>query len=67
MIFDRHNDSVFTSRTSPNGKHIASGGQDDRGFVFDVEGNLVLAFVGHKGKFLTISFYPFVVLANRNK
>jgi WD40 repeat protein len=50
MIFDRHDDSVFVSRTSPDGKHIASGGQDDRGFMFDMDGNLELAFIGHKGK-----------------
>jgi len=48
MIFDRHKDAVFTSRTSPNGKFIATGGQDDCGFVFDLEGNLIMAFFGHK-------------------
>ena len=51
MIFDRHNDSVFCSRTSPNGEMIASGGQDDRGFIFDRNGELYMALFGHKGKY----------------
>ena len=50
MIFDRHQDAVFCSRVSPNGEFIASGGQDDRGFVYTPQGDLVLALFGHKGK-----------------
>ena len=49
MIFDRHQDAVFCSRVSPNGEYIASGGQDDRGFVYTPQGDLVLALFGHKG------------------
>ena len=49
MIFDRHEDAVFCARVSPNGKLIASGGQDDRGFVFTTQGDLVMALFGHKG------------------
>ena len=49
MIFDRHSDAVFCSKTSPNGELIASGGQDDRGFIFDRNGELHMALFGHKG------------------
>ena len=56
MIFDRHKESVFTCRTSPDGKLLASGGQDDCGFVFDTEGNLVMVFFGHKESVTTVAW-----------
>ena len=56
MIFDRHQDAVFCSRVSPNGEFIASGGQDDRGFVYTPQGDLVLALFGHKGNLLHENF-----------
>jgi len=56
MIFDRHNDSVFCSRTSPNGEMIASGGQDDRGFIFDRNGELYMALFGHKESVVSIDW-----------
>ena len=50
MIFDRHTKSVFCSKPSPNGDLFASGGEDDRGFIFDRQGELYMALFGHKGK-----------------
>ena len=50
MIFDRHTKSVFCSKPSPNGNLFASGGEDDRGFIFDRQGELYMALFGHKGK-----------------
>ena len=52
MIFDRHTKSVFCSKPSPNGDLIASGGEDDRGFVFDRMGELYMALFGHKGNLM---------------
>ena len=49
MIFDRHTKSVFCSKPSPNGDLFASGGEDDRGFIFDRQGELYMALFGHKG------------------
>ena len=51
MIFDRHQDAVFSARVSPNGQYIASGGQDDRGFIYQTDGEVVMALFGHKGEF----------------
>ena len=53
MIFDRHTKSVFCSKPSPNGNLFASGGEDDRGFIFDRQGELYMALFGHKGKAYT--------------
>ena len=50
MIFDRHTKSVFCSKPSPNGDLFASGGEDDRGFIFDRQGELYMALFGHKGR-----------------
>ena len=49
MIFDRHTKSVFCSKPSPNGDLFGSGGEDDRGFIFDRQGELYMALFGHKG------------------
>merc|ERR1711990_53962 len=56
MIFDRHSDAVFCSKTSPNGELIASGGQDDRGFIFDRNGELHMALFGHKESVVSIDW-----------
>ena len=49
-IFDRHSQPVQVVNASPCGRFIATGGEDDRGFVVDTtNGELVIAFFGHKG------------------
>jgi len=49
-IFDRHSSPVQVVLASPCGRYIATGGEDDRGFVVDTtNAELVIAFFGHKG------------------
>merc|ERR1711953_1585747 len=48
-IFDRHTAPVQVVMASPCGRYVATGGEDDRGFVVDTtNAELVIAFFGHK-------------------
>jgi len=57
FIFDRHTSPVQVVLASPCGRYIATGGEDDRGFVVDTtNAELVIAFFGHKESIVALAW-----------
>ncbi|XP_049870030.1 angio-associated migratory cell protein [Pectinophora gossypiella] len=57
LVFNKHNGSVFCCDIHPSGKLAATGGEDDKAYVWSVEtGEVVLDCTGHKDSVIFVGF-----------
>ncbi|XP_045768364.1 angio-associated migratory cell protein [Maniola jurtina] len=57
LVFDKHNGSVFCCDLHPNGKLAATGGEDDKAYVWSTEhGQTIMNCTGHKDSVFFVGF-----------
>ncbi|XP_037977281.2 angio-associated migratory cell protein [Plutella xylostella] len=57
VVFTKHTGSVFCCDLHPSGKVAATGGEDDKAYVWSVEtGQLVMECTGHKDSVIFVGF-----------
>lgn len=57
LVFDKHKGSVFCCDLHPDGKLAATGGEDDKAYVWSIEtGQVVMECTGHKDSIVFIGF-----------
>ncbi|ROT84898.1 angio-associated migratory cell protein isoform X1 [Penaeus vannamei] len=57
LTFSKHRGSVFTCSVSPRGDLVATGGEDDQAYVWDItNGNVLFTCAGHKDSVVCVKF-----------
>ncbi len=56
--FSGHKGSVYSVSFSPDGKTIATTSSDNTTRLWNLQGQLIQAFIGHQGSVLSVSFSP---------
>lgn len=57
LAFEKHNGSVFCCDIHPNGKIAATGGEDDKAYVWSVEtGEILMECINHKDSIIFVGF-----------
>ncbi len=54
----KHNDGINSVVFSPDGKYVLTGSSDQTTKLWDIKGNLVQVFKGHKGKIFSVAYSP---------